>query len=94
MIIASLLTRPNSREALDRFYVKMKTPTEPVPEEDLAALERSYSDPRRYDHKKLFPGTSFEFQRPGRADITGFLISCLGVVGVILLALWVAGLGA
>ena len=94
MIIASLLTRPNSREALDRFYVKMKTPTEPVPEEDLAALERSYSDPQRYDHKKLFPGTSFEFQRPGRADITGFLISCLGVVGVILLALWVAGLGA
>ena len=94
MIFASLLTRPNRKEALDRFYVKMKTPTEPIPEEDLKALELSYADPQRFDHKKLFPGSSFEFQRPGKADIVGFLISCLGVVGVILLALWVASIGS
>ena len=94
MIIASLLTRPNRKEALDRFYVKMKTPTEPVPEDDLEALELSYADPRRYDHKKLFPNSSFEFQRPGKTDIAGFLVSCLGVAGVILLALWIAGIGA
>ena len=94
MILASLLTRPNRKEALDRFYVKMKTPTEPDPEEDVKALELSYAEPQRFDHKNLFPGTSFEFQRPGKTDIVGFLISCLGVVGVILLALWVASIGS
>ncbi|MCH2367878.1 MAG: hypothetical protein MK554_11790, partial [Planctomycetes bacterium] len=94
MIIASLLTKPNRREALDRFYVKMKTPTEIDPGKDREELELSYAEPDRYDYKKLFPGTALEFQRPGRADIAGFALSCLGVVGVILLALWVAGLGA
>ncbi|MBL04181.1 MAG: hypothetical protein CMJ99_00925 [Planctomycetes bacterium] len=94
MIIASLLTKPNRREALDRFYVKMKTPTEIDPEKDREELELSYSRPERFDHKKLFQGTSLEFQRPGKADIVGFVLSCLGVVGVILLALWVANLGA
>ena len=94
MIIASLLTKPTRREALDRFYVKMKTPTEIDPGKDREELELSYAEPDRYDYKKLFPGTALEFQRPGRADIAGFALSCLGVVGVILLALWVAGLGA
>ena len=94
MIIASLLTKPNRREALDRFYVKMKTPTEIDPGKDREELELSYAEPDRYDYKKLFPGTALEFQRPGRADIAGFALSCLGVVGIILLALWVAGLGA
>ena len=94
MIIASLLTKPNRREALDRFYVKMKTTTEIDPEKDREELELYYAEPDRYDHKKLFPGTALEFQRPGRADIAGFALSCLGVVGIIFLALWVAGLGA
>ena len=94
LIIASLLTKPNRKDALDRYYVKMKTPTEPDPKEDKRALEESYADPQRFDHKKLFPGTSLEIQRPGRADIAGFVLSCLGVVGVILLAMWVASIGA
>lgn len=94
MIIASLLTRPNSKESLDRFYVKMKTPTEPDPDKDKRELELSYASPDRFDHKKLFPGSSLEIQRPGSIDILGFMLSCLGVVAVILLALWVANLGA
>ena len=94
MIIASLLTRPNSKESLDRFYVKMKTPTEPDPDKDKRELELSYASPNRFDHKKLFPGSSLEIQRPGSMDILGFMLSCLGVVAVILLALWVANLGA
>ena len=94
MIIASLLTRPNSKESLDRFYVKMKTPTEPDPGKDKRELELSYASPNRFDHKKLFPGSSLEIQRPGSMDILGFMLSCLGVVAVILLALWVANLGA
>ncbi|MFP6899692.1 MAG: sodium:solute symporter family protein, partial [Opitutales bacterium] len=32
MIIASLLTKPNRKEALDRLYVRMKTPVGPDPE--------------------------------------------------------------
>ena len=94
MIIASLLTRPNSKESLDRFYVKMKTPTEPDPDKDKRELELSYASPDRFDHKKLFPGSSIEIQRPGSMDVIGFILSCLGVVAVIILALWVANLGA
>jgi SSS family solute:Na+ symporter len=94
MIIASLLTRPNSKESLDRFYVKMKTPTEPDPEKDKRELELSYASPDRFDHKKLFQGSSIEIQRPDSMDVVGFILSCLGVVAVILLALWVANLGA
>ena len=94
MIIASLLTRPNSKESLDRFYVKMKTPTEPDPEKDKRELELSYASPDRFDHKKLFQGSSLEIQRPDSMDVVGFILSCLGVVAVILLALWVANLGA
>ena len=52
------------------------------------------AQPDRYDDRKVFRNSSLEFQRPGRADIVGFVLSCLGVVGVILLALWVANLGA
>ena len=57
MLILSFLTPRGERQALDRFYVKMKTPTEQDPEADRAELEKSYAEPDRYDAKKLFPGT-------------------------------------
>ena len=94
MFLLCLVTRRGDPEALDRFYVKMKTPTEPDPEADRLELEKSYKDPSRFDDKKMFPGTELEIQKPTTADIVGFILSWIGVFGVIGLLVWVTGLGA
>jgi len=94
MIIASLLTTPNRKEALDRLYVRMKTPVRSNPEEDESELEKSYADPTRFDKNKLFPNTSLEVQRPTRYDLVGFIVCfaiCFAIIGLVLL---VAQIGA
>ena len=88
MIIFSLITPRNSKNALDCYYVKMKTPVDSDPEHDKAEIENSYANPARFDHKKLLPGTSLEFQRPGLLDIGGFVLcfaTCFAVIGLVLL---------
>ncbi len=93
MILVSLFTRKNSRPALDRYYVKMKTPVLPDPAEDRVELEKSYADPGRFDHRKLFPNSSLEIQIPTREDWVGFVLTiaaCFGVIGLVML---VAGIG-
>ena len=94
MILLSLVTRPGSKDALDRYYVKMKTPVEPDPEADRRELELSYASPDRYDYRKMFPGTSLEIQKPTSADIIGFVVSVGVCILFILLALWVASIGS
>jgi len=93
MIIASLLTRPNSKESLDRLYVRMKTPVQPDPEEDKAEMEKSYAEPSRFNGRKLFPKTQLEIQRPTPMDFWGFIgcfAICFAIIGLVL---WVAGIG-
>lgn len=88
MIIASLLTKPNDKKALDRLYVKLKTPVDPVPEKDEAEIEKSYANPDRFDKNKLFPNSNLEFQRPTKYDVIGFLTCfalCFAIIGLVLL---------
>jgi SSS family solute:Na+ symporter len=94
MILLSLVTRRNSPQALDRYYVKMKTPVDPDPQRDRENLQASYENPHRFDHKKLFPGTSLEFQKPTLADVAGFVISFGVCFAIIWFAVWIAQLGA
>ncbi len=94
MIVASLLTKPNSKEGLDRLYVKMKTPVDPDPEGDKKAMNESYAKPDRFDDNKLFKGSQLEFQRPTKMDFWGF-IACFGICFVIIgLVIWVSKIGA
>ena len=93
MIIASLLTQPNSKKALDRLYVKMKTPVDPDPEGDARAIDVSYARPDRFNDRKLFPGSNWEFERPTKMDFWGFVgcfVMCFAIIGVVL---WVARIG-
>lgn len=88
MIFFSLITKPNSKKALDRYYAKMKTPAHEDRQADLELLEQYYNDPQGMEAKKLFPGTSLEFQRPTRVDVIGFItcfIICFAVIGVAIL---------
>ena len=93
MILLSLILPRNSQQALDRYYVKMKTPVSPDPEEDRQELRASYADPSRFDHKKLFRGSNLEIQIPTWADVLGVVV-CFGVCFVfIALLVWLAGIG-
>ena len=94
MILFSFITRPNTKEALDRYYAKMKTPVDPDHEQDEKNLKAAYADPAAIEKKKLFPGTSLEFQRPTKTDVFGFILCvaiCFAIIGV---AVWIAGIGA
>ena len=85
LIPISLVTRDAGlEETITRFYVKMKTPVLPDPQEDAAELEKSYADPTRFDHNKLLPGTHWEFCKWTRSDTLGFFVSCLITVFIIL----------
>ncbi|MFP6619886.1 MAG: sodium:solute symporter family protein [Pirellulaceae bacterium] len=93
MIICCFLTRPNSQEALDRYYAKMKTPVDPDPEKDQAKLAAAYADPGNTERVKLFPNSNLEFQKPTTADIAGFVISVIICFAIIGFAFWMASIG-
>mgnify|MGYP001211591194 CR=1 FL=1 len=94
MILVSLFTQPNSKKALDRLYVKMKTPVDPDPELDAREIDVSYARPDRFDDQKLLPNSDWEFQRPTKMDVWGF-VACFGICFAIIgIVLWVASIGA
>ncbi len=87
LIVASLLTRPPPRELTDQFFGKMKTPVGATPELEAAAVAATLRDPLRFDHRKLFPGTAWEFTRWDRIDLLGFT-ACCGVTATLIAAFW------
>jgi len=93
MILVSYITRPNSQAALDRYYVKMKTPVRGEPQEDANELALSYQQPDRFDDRKLWPSSRLEFQRPTRSDVVGFLLCLVACFGIIALAVLITGIG-
>jgi SSS family solute:Na+ symporter len=93
LVIFSYITPRTSKEVLDRYFVKMKTEVDPDPETDQRNLEASYRDPKRFEGKRLFPGTDIEALRPRRSDVVGFAISVAVCFAVIGLLVWLAGIG-
>lgn len=84
LIGVSLLTRPTDPQRVARFYVRMKTPVAGTLEADAVEVERSYANPTRFDHLKLFPRSNWEFTKWDRRDTIGF-VCCCALVGVVLL---------
>jgi len=82
----SLVTCPPAQARVDLFYGKMKTPVDPMPELDQAAMATTRRDPHRFDHTKLLgAGSAWEFTRWDRVDTIGFLICCGASAGIIAL---------
>ena len=94
MIVVSLFTQPNSKSALDRYYVKMKTPVGGDPQQDAEELERSYREPDRFNDRKLWPNSNLEIQKPTRLDVGGFVLSIAACFGIIALAVLVTSIGS
>ncbi|MBC8353395.1 MAG: hypothetical protein H8E66_15460 [Planctomycetes bacterium] len=93
MILISLITPRNSKEGLDRYYSKMKTPVVPDHEQDRMNLEEAFANIESMEERKLFPGSSLEIQRPTKADIIGVVVCfavCFAIIGM---AVVVANIG-
>jgi SSS family solute:Na+ symporter len=88
LIPISMLTKDKGlEENIARFYVKMKTKVIPDRELDKAELQKSYDNPSRFDHLKLFPNSNWEFCKWTKEDTYGFWASTALTVGI-LAAFW------
>jgi hypothetical protein len=84
LIPISLFTKDKGlEESISRFYVKMKTKVNPDHALDKAELEKSYANPTRFDHTKLFPNSSWEFCKWDKDDTWGVVASSLLTVGIL-----------
>lgn len=83
LILLSLVTRPNSEEVLRDFYARVNTPAHADPDIDAALVREKIENPELVEQNKLFPNTSFEFWKPTRFDVVGFLL-CIGFVILII----------
>lgn len=94
LIIVSLFTPRNKKEALNRYFAKMNTIVDPDPETDHRNLEYAYAHPEFDNDSKIFPGSDWEFRRPRLKDIVGFVAACAVCVLIIGLLIWLSGIGA
>jgi solute:Na+ symporter, SSS family len=83
LFLIAFVTTPDDKKRLDRFFVKMKTPVSVDPKADSKEMKLSYENPRRFDRKKLFPNTSWEFNKWDKIDGVGFLVAVLILIGII-----------
>lgn len=93
LIVASWLTPAPNREKLDRYYAKMRTPVHPDREQDAAEVAASQADPTRFAERRLFPNSQWEFLRPSRTDVVGFLLCWVACFAILALTAWLASLG-
>jgi Na+/proline symporter len=95
LLLASLVTRPADRAKVDLFYGKMKTPVGATPELEEAEMAATRANPHRMDHRKLLPGTAWEFTKWDRVDTVGFLACCAVSAAILgafaLLLVWAKG---
>jgi solute:Na+ symporter, SSS family len=83
LFAVSLVTKRNSEKTLREFYGAMHTPTVADPEEDARRVKEAVEHPEIVESRKLFPGTDWEFWKPSKMDIWGF-IGCWAMVAVII----------
>ena len=87
LFLLSVPTRPIPKSDLDRFFAKVHTPVQPTPEAEEEALRRAVANYDEIERRKLRPGSNWEFMKPVRADVLGFIGSWV-LVGVIVFLLW------
>jgi SSS family solute:Na+ symporter len=79
----SLVTKRNSEKTLREFYGAIHTPTVRDPVEDARLVREAVEHPEIVEGRKLFPHTDWEFWKPTKADIWGF-IGCWALVAVVI----------
>ncbi|NJM16603.1 MAG: hypothetical protein HC896_15615 [Bacteroidales bacterium] len=84
---------PEEKNILDRFYVKMRTKVHEDREKDMIELDMSYADPRRFAHKRMFPGTQWEILKLNKEDAVGLMVAVAMVFVILGLLFLVVNLG-
>ncbi|MEN6312060.1 MAG: sodium:solute symporter family protein [Acidobacteriota bacterium] len=87
LFLLSAVTRPIPKKDLDRFFAKIHTAIQGTPEEEERALRHAVEHYDEIERRKLRPGSSWEFMKPVKSDVIGFLGSWV-LVGVIVFLLW------
>jgi len=93
LMFVSLLTKPDDKKKLDEFYAILKTPAIADREEDAKQVQLSIENPSRFDYKKLFKNSNWEFEKLDRTDIKGIIL--FTIYGVIIMSIiyWISTLG-
>ena len=90
----SMITRKNSEKVLQEFYGAVHTPVVADPKEDARLVQEAVDNPELVEQRKLFPGTNWEFWKPTKWDIWGFVLSWVMVAFIIFLYIFVMKIGA
>lgn len=90
----SLITKRNSESILHEFYGAIHTPAVADQKEDARLVKEAVENPEIVRQRKLFPNTDWEFWKPDRWDIWGFVISWLVVFLIIFLYIIIMRIGA
>ncbi len=88
LFVVSLLTKKNSEQVLNEFYAAIHTPTVADQAEDNRRVQEAIQNPELVRRKKLFPDSDWEFWKPDRWDIWGFVV-CWVLVAIIIMMYYV-----
>ena len=93
LIIIAYFTKADDKKRLDRFFAKMKTPALSDKEEDARQIQLSFDNPDRFNYKKMFPNSNWEFEKLDKTDIKGIIWTVLGGGLIFLLLYLISFLG-
>ncbi|MDP6526137.1 MAG: sodium:solute symporter family protein [Kiritimatiellia bacterium] len=93
VILFSLLTRPDDKRMLDRFFAKMHTPVTGDKELDNRELALNLENPERTAAARMIPNSNWEFSRWTAYDVKGLAWITVGVAGCIALIWLIVNLG-
>ena len=94
LMLVAFFTQPEDKKILDQFYGKMLTPVVGTHADDEREMALTQANPTRYNHLKIFPDSNWEFRRWNREDWVGVVVSCLAVVSVVALLIFIISLGS
>jgi SSS family solute:Na+ symporter len=95
LILLSFVMPRNNRDALDRFYARMKTRVRSDRESERKAMEATYENLAEVRQRvNLLPNSELEIQRPTAVDTIGFLVAVGICVLIVLITMGVASIGS
>ena len=74
--------------------VKMKTQVNKDRDIDDKEMEMSLANPDRFNYRKMFPNSDWEFDKWNKEDTVGFMLSVLCVFAVVGLMMFLVTVGS
>jgi len=94
LMLVAFFTQPEDKKRLDQFYGKMLTPVVGSHADDEREMALTQANPSRFDHLKIFPESNWEFRKWNREDWIGVIVSCIAVISVVALLIFIVSLGS